>query len=108
MKERNTVHCCIGYSNYWPEPVHVIIKKIKAKCPSLSWLRVKMSHHNFPSVDQLLHGDVMKKLMEGIESRDYKDSTCNCTNSKLINGRCPYNELCRNKCLIYQLKTQEN
>ena len=42
--------------------------------------------------------------MEGIESTDCKDSTCNCTDGKLINGGCPYNEPRRNKCLMHQLE----
>ena len=99
----NTVHCCIGHGNCWPEPVHAIIKRTKANHPALSWLRVKMSCHNFASVDRPLHGDVVKKSMEGVESRDFKDSVCDCADRKLIDGKCPYNDLCRNKCLIHQL-----
>ena len=44
----------------------------------------------------------MTKLMEGVESKDFVDSPCNCRRDYSIDGICPYDSSCRKSCIIYK------
>jgi hypothetical protein len=34
----------------------------------LKWLRISMSYHRFPNLREMLKGDLLKKLTDGIKS----------------------------------------
>ena len=38
--------------------------------------------------------------MASVQARDACDLDCNCTRSTLINGDCPYNNKCRDACVM--------
>ena len=54
-----------------------------------------MSHHKFTNLGEIFQGDLNDKIMEGITSRDFMDSECNCMNSTKVNGSCMCNGNCR-------------
>jgi hypothetical protein len=101
-KQRNrSVYFCIGYSNVWKEPIHKILKKLRNKF-DLKWLRISMSYHRFPNMRDLLAGDLLKKLSEGVESLDFKVRDCNCRGERGP-GKCQYGNYCRMPIAIYKV-----
>ena len=88
----------MGYSDYWKNPIHKILKKHRDKFPSLGWLRISISYHKFSNVREHLQGDLTTKLMEGIGSKDFLTQDCNCR----IPAKCAYFGKCRTSIVIYQ------
>jgi hypothetical protein len=59
-KQRNrSVYFCIGFSNFWKEPIHKWLKLLRNRF-DLKWLRISMSYHRFPNLRELLAGDLSK------------------------------------------------
>ena len=88
----------MGFSDYWKNPIHKILKKHRDKFPSLSWLRISISYHKFPNVREHLQGDLTTKLMEGIDSKEFRTLECNCRDPK----KCSYFGQCRTPVVVYQ------
>ena len=42
---------------------------------------------------------------QGILSEDLMDRECNCSLPSKVNGKCVYKGKCKNKCLIYKVKS---
>ena len=95
---KRAIYFKIGFSNFWIQPVHKIIKKHKNKFTSLNWLRVSMSYHRFTNFREHLQGDLTTKLNEGIDSEDFQTLQCNCRNKK----KCIYGGRCRSSIVVYQ------
>ena len=66
---RRNSYFFIGFSQLWREKIYSVIKKLQ-KSHGLQWLRVKMSYHRFPNIDEILQGDMIGKLKEGIGLKD--------------------------------------
>ena len=77
---------CVGYTDIWPDPIHVTLNRIKKRHLSLCWLRITMSYHRFTNLREMFQGDMSAKLLAGITSRDFKDLDCNCRdkNCKIV------------------------
>ena len=100
-KQRNrSVYFCMGYTKFWKEPIHRLVKRLRDKF-DLKWLRVSMSYHRFPNLREMLQGDLSKKLIEGVESMDFKVRDCNCRGGKT--GKCQYGDVCRIPIVIYKV-----
>jgi hypothetical protein len=95
------VRFCIGKSNLWDTPIHAIIKELRNK-HGLTWLRHSMSYHKFSNLREIFQGDLTRKLMDGVVSRDFRDLPCNCNKASKVDGKCAYNEECRKMCLVYR------
>ena len=83
------------------------IREVKARFPSLKWLRVSMSYHRFSNLRELFQGDLNTKLNRGIISKDFENLPCNCRNKKA----CAYGGKCRSSIVVYKaicLKTNKN
>ena len=57
-----------------------------------------MSYHRFPNLRELFQGDLNKKLLQDVVSKDFQMLPCNCRNKM----SCPYNGKCRTSIVIYQ------
>jgi len=94
----------VGVSKAWEEPIHKTLKALRDKF-KLTWLRILMSYHKFPSFREVLRGDLNKKVMVGIESEDFMDRECNCKPSK-VKGEslkfCHFGGQCRKKVVVYK------
>ena len=95
---KRAIYFKIGFSNYWGKPIHKLIKDIKKKFPSLSWLRVSMSYHRFVNLRELFQGDLNAKISEGIKSLDFENLDCNCKKPE----NCPYKGKCRRAIVVYK------
>ncbi len=100
-RDMRTVVFCLGMSKWWNDPVHVILKELRNK-HELTWLRVTMSYHKFSNLREIFQGDLNRKLMDGIISRDFMDRPCNCNRASKIDGKCAYNGECRKMCIVYK------
>ena len=103
QKERDrkrATYFCVGYSKIWKTPIHKTIKELKDK-HNLKWLRVNMSYHRFTNLRETIQGDLSGKIMDGIESEAFKNLGCNCQGNKT--GKCNYNNICRNKLVVYEV-----
>ena len=96
--QKRAIYFKIGFTDFWRKPVHKIIKEIKAKFPSLSWLRVSMSYHRFNNIREHFQGDLNAKLADGLNSLDFEDLDCNCRKKEL----CPYGGRCRRSIVVYK------
>lgn len=76
---------CIGFSNFWTNPLYKILKDLRNK-HKLPWLRISMSYHKFSNLREIFQGDLSRKIMENIHSRDFINRTCNCNKNTKING----------------------
>ena len=95
---RRSVFFCIGYSTIWNQPIHSMIKEIKQEF-NLSWLRFSMAYHRFTNVREIFQGDMSGKIIKGVESKQFKNLSCNC---RLGPDRgCGYNNVCRNCVVVY-------
>ena len=81
--------------------IHVILKKLRNKY-NLKWLRISMSYHKFSNLGEIFQGDLNKKLMNNITSKDFMDLDCNCRRCSTVNGRCIYGGKCRKSIVIYK------
>ena len=50
--------------------INSVIKKFR-KPHDLKWLQVRMSYHRFPHFGEILQGDLVGKLREGIRLKDF-------------------------------------
>ena len=66
-KTSRDIFFCIGYSDSWSSPIHKIISNIQSNF-DLKWLRLKMSYHIFPNLQEMFNGDLQNKIMQNIES----------------------------------------
>ena len=88
---------CIGVSKFWKakkQPIHTILKKLRNKY-KLKWLRIAMSYHKFPNLREILQGDLVTKIMEGVGSKDFDNDDCNCNKATKRDGLCLYEGKCR-------------
>ena len=95
---KRAIYFKIGFTDFWRKPIHKVIKEIKAKFPSLSWLRISMSYHRFNNIRELFQGDLNSKLADGLNSLDFEDLDCNCRNREA----CPYGGRCRRSIVVYR------
>ena len=105
QKKRNgfrkgEVFVCIGRSNIWSKPLSCILQKLR-NALGLKWLRLSMSYHKFPNFRSRLQSDLRTKVMAHIESKDFQDLECNC--SQLGDGACAFKGKCRKSMVVYQL-----
>jgi len=68
----------------------------------LKWLRISMSYHKFANLRELFQGDLTKKIMDGVESIDFKSTECNCASKSKVNGECIYGDMCNEKVVVYK------
>ena len=61
-----------------------------------------MSYHRFPNMREMLAGDLSSKLLEGVESFDFKVRDCNCRGGRGP-GKCQYGNYCRMPIIIYRI-----
>ena len=61
-----------------------------------------MSHHRFPNMREMFNADLKAKVVQGIQSRDFTNLECNCRNKNETG--CDYENLCRDKCNIYNIE----
>ena len=96
---------CMGVSKIWKKPIHKKIKELKEKW-GLSWLRFSMSHHRFPNIGQMFRGDLLRKVMAGIDDVAKRDRPCNCNRraKRESDGTCMYRGRCREAVVIYEIK----
>jgi len=104
-QDTRNVRFCLGVSKLWVTPVHAMLKEVRNK-HGLSWLRFSMSYHKFSNLREIFQGDLNRKLMDGIVSRDFRDQPCNCNRASKIDGKCAYNEECRKMCVVYKVICQ--
>jgi hypothetical protein len=100
-QDTRTVQFCLRMSKGWNNPIHAILKELRNK-HGLVWLRVSISYHKFSNLREIFHGDLNRKLMDGIVSRDFMDRPCNCNRASKIDGKCAYNGECRKMCVVYK------
>ena len=91
---------CVGYTNAWPVPIHILIKEAKERF-GLTWLRFGMSYHRFTNLRELLQGNLTTKLNKDVTSLDFQPLECNCRPGKGDKG-CGYNNICRNRMIVYE------
>jgi hypothetical protein len=89
-------------SKHWGAPIHARIKELCNKY-GLTWLRVSMSYHRFSNLRGIFQGDLTKKLMERVISRDFQDLSCNCNKVTKVDGTCIYGGECRKSCVVYKV-----
>ena len=70
--------------------------------PGTIWIRSGVAYHKFPNVREKFQGDLNKKVMNGIVSKDFKDRGCNCNAPSKVNGKCVYGG-CTTCCVVYQV-----
>ena len=102
-RAKRNVYFCVGFSRFWSKPIHKIIGQL-VKSFGLTWLRVRMSYHRFTNLREIFAGDLTSKLRRGIGSADFLCRPCNCCSSAHIDGKCPYNGICRRKCAVYKVQ----
>jgi hypothetical protein len=61
-----------------------------------------MSYHRFPNMREMLQGDLLKKLTEGIKSCDFKVRDCKCRGDRGT-GKCQYRGFCTMPIIIYMI-----
>ena len=59
-----------------------------------------MSYHKFSNVCQLFNGDLMGKMMTGIDDETWASRPCNCNWSSKINGACMYEGKCKESVVV--------
>ena len=106
LKER-TVWFCTAYSKFWDKPIsrkiHSLIKKY-----NLTWLRVTVSYHKYPNLNQMFQSDLKRKCSLYITDDDLPPQPCNCNiTSRKADGKCIYNGECRQPYVVYELKDKE-
>jgi hypothetical protein len=98
LQRNRSVYFCMGFSNFWKEPIHKWLKLLRNRF-DLKWLRILMSYHHFPNLRELLVGNLLKKLTEGVESMDFKVQDCNCRDPRGT-GKCQYGGVSFTKLLV--------
>lgn len=80
--DKRNIFFQLTYSKLWPTSVWKLVMKLRNK-HELGRIRLRMSYHTFPNFSQLLQGDLVRKLNEGIYSLDFVDRICNCNKNNL-------------------------
>ena len=62
-----------------------------------------MSYHIFPNLGEILQGDLVGKLREGIVLKDFLNRECNCISTTKVKGECAYEGGCRACCIVYKV-----
>ena len=62
-----------------------------------------MSYRRFPNLGEILRGDMVGKLREGIGSKDFLYRGCNCSSTTKVKGECAYDVDCRARCAVYRV-----
>eukprot|EP00542_Grammatophora_oceanica_P003096 CAMPEP_0194068284 /NCGR_PEP_ID=MMETSP0009_2-20130614/87012_1 /TAXON_ID=210454 /ORGANISM="Grammatophora oceanica, Strain CCMP 410" /LENGTH=418 /DNA_ID=CAMNT_0038721369 /DNA_START=43 /DNA_END=1297 /DNA_ORIENTATION=- len=99
---KRAIYFKTAYCNFRTVPIHAIIRKIKKRFPSLTWLRVSMSYSRHANLRrELFQGDLNAKLNKNLLSADFMDRPCNCKDPDL----CPFRGKCRKKIVeLYEGK----
>ena len=63
-----------------------------------------MSYHRYTNLREIFQGDLVNKLMDGIQSLDFIERDCNCRTDTKVNGKCLYGGNCRVSCIVYSIK----
>ena len=92
-KKNRNVYFCVAYSRYFSTAIHRVIDRLK-KSFNLTWISVRMSHHIFNNLAELLNGDLAAKIGWGIFSKDLMYGECNCSLSSKVNKKCVYEGKC--------------
>jgi hypothetical protein len=107
-KDLRTVRFCLGMSKWWNDPVHAILKELRNK-HELTWLQVTMSYHKFSNLREIFQGDLNRKVMDGIISRNFRDRACNCNRASKVDGKCAYNgERHSKNCTLKRITLQSS
>ena len=69
VKKNRNVYFCVAYSRYFSTAIYMVIDRLKNSF-NLTWLRVRMSHHRYNNLEELLNGDLVAKIGRGIFSKD--------------------------------------
>ena len=72
IKENINVYFCVAYTRYFSTAIHRVIDRLK-KSFNLTWLRVRISHHRYNNLAELLNGDLAVNIGLGIFSKDLMD-----------------------------------
>ena len=101
-KTRQT-YFCIGVSETFKRKklIHITLKKLCLKY-NLKWLRISMSYHKFPNLNELLSGDLTGKLMKDVVSLDFMDRQCNCNKASMVDEKCIFGGDCQNSIVVYK------
>jgi hypothetical protein len=67
---KRAIYLKVGFCNYWRTPIHKMIREVKSRFPSLTWLRVSMSYHRFSNMRELFQGDLNTKLNPNVISKE--------------------------------------
>jgi hypothetical protein len=97
---RRGVYFCIGFSTFWPKPLHLVLKSLKER-HNLRWLRVSMSYHRFPNMRDIFQSQLFAKMIENVESLDFKTRDCSCRSPT---KSCQYGNICRVPVVVYKVK----
>ena len=103
LRKKRNVYFCVAYSRYFSTATHRVIDRLK-KSFNLTWMRVRMSYHIFYNLAELLNGYLAAKIGRGIFSKYLMDIECNCFLPSKVNGKCVYEDKCRSRCIIYEVK----
>jgi hypothetical protein len=68
---------------------------------NLQWLRVSMSYHRFPNMRDIFQSQLSAKMIENVESLDFKTRDCNC---RFPQKCCQYGNICRVPVAVYKVK----
>jgi hypothetical protein len=98
------VYFCIGYSTFCPRPLHLVLKALKDKHQhDLRLLRISMSHHRFPNMRDIFQSQLSAKMIEKVESLDFKTRDCNCRSPLKY---CPCGNICRVPVVVVYMKSR--
>ena len=61
-----------------------------------------MSYHKFSNLREQFQGVLGAKLLKGIGSLDFDTLLCICNVRTKAYDRCPYNNICRQSCVVYK------
>ena len=62
-----------------------------------------MSYHTFSNVRQIFNGDLMGKMMTGIDDKTWASRPCNYNPSSRVNDACMYGGKCMERKVVYNL-----
>ena len=63
-----------------------------------------MSYHRFNNLAEFFNGDLAAKIGRGIFSKSLMDRECKLSFPSKVNGTFFYEDKCRSKCIIYEVK----
>ena len=101
LERSKRVFFIINHSPALTKPIHKIIHQAKQDL-GLKWLKVSMAYSRFPNLRELFQRDLTHKLNEEVQSLDYMTRDCNCRPGS--QEPCPYNNICRERIIVYQMQ----